>query len=77
MMADLFPADPMKYFEKFKMMWLYIQTYLIDHEHGDWYEEGLDTRPERKTALKGHIWKGTYHHLRSLSNCVQRLRSKE
>ena len=77
MMADLFPADPMKYFEKFKMMWLYIQTYLIDHEHGDWYEEGLDTRPERKTALKGHIWKGTYHHLRSLSNCVHRLQNRK
>ncbi|HEY6506061.1 MAG TPA: AGE family epimerase/isomerase [Chitinophagaceae bacterium] len=77
LMADHFPDDPMQYFEKFRMMWQYIQTYLIDHVNGDWYEEGLDTRPERKTALKGHIWKGTYHHLRSLSNCVQRLRHKE
>ncbi len=74
LMADHFPEDPMRYFEKFKMMWRYIQTYLIDHKHGDWYEEGLDTRPEKKTGLKGHIWKGTYHHLRSLSNCVQRLK---
>ncbi len=77
LMADHFPNDQMQYFEKFKMMWQYIKTYLIDHEYGDWYEEGLDTRPERKTALKGHIWKGTYHHLRSLSNCMLRLRSKE
>lgn len=77
LMADHFPKDQMQYFEKFKMMWQYIQTFLIDHEYGDWYDEGLDTRPERKTALKGHIWKGTYHHLRSLSNCVLRLRSKE
>ncbi|MGZ8553990.1 MAG: AGE family epimerase/isomerase [Chitinophagaceae bacterium] len=74
LMADHFPDDPMRYFEKFKIMWRYIQAYLIDHVHGDWYEEGLDTRPERKTGLKGHIWKGTYHHLRSLSNCVQRLK---
>ena len=74
-MADHFPNDPMQYFEKFKMMWKYIQTYLIDHEYGDWYEEGLDKSPERKTALKGHIWKATYHQLRSLSNCVQRLRN--
>jgi len=75
LMADLFANDAMQYFEKFKMMWKYIQTYLIDHEYGDWYEEGLDNRPKRKTALKGHIWKATYHQLRALSNCVQRLRS--
>ncbi len=77
LMADYFPNDTMRYFEKFKLMWRYIQTYLIDHEHGDWYQEGLDTRPESKTALKGHIWKATYHQLRSLSNCVQRLRAGE
>ncbi|HET6993397.1 MAG TPA: AGE family epimerase/isomerase [Chitinophagaceae bacterium] len=77
LMADHFPRDPMQYFEKFKLMWRYIQTYMIDHKYGDWYEEGLDTRPERKTALKGHIWKETYHHLRSLSNCVKRLRNSD
>ena len=76
LMADYFPADKADYFKKFKQQWQYIKTWLIDHENGDWYEEGLDTRPERKTALKGHIWKGTYHHLRSLSNCVERLRNK-
>lgn len=75
LMADHFPSDTMRYFEKFKQMWQYIKTYVIDHENGDWYEEGLDTRPDRKKSLKGHIWKGTYHHLRSLSNCVERLRS--
>ncbi|HJS56052.1 MAG TPA: AGE family epimerase/isomerase [Chitinophagaceae bacterium] len=77
LMADLFPNDTMQYFEKFKMMWKYIQTYLIDHENGDWYEEGLDNSPERKTALKGHTWKANYHQLRSLSNCVQRLRNEK
>ncbi|TMI94361.1 MAG: N-acylglucosamine 2-epimerase [Bacteroidetes bacterium] len=76
LMADLFPNDPMQYFDKFKMMWKYIQTYLIDHEYGDWYEEGLDISPEKRTALKGHTWKATYHQLRSLTNCVQRLRDK-
>ena len=75
LMADLFPNDPMHYYEKFKMMWKYIKTYLIDHEYGDWYDEGLDKSPERRTALKGHIWKATYHQLRSLSNCVQKLRN--
>jgi mannobiose 2-epimerase len=77
MMADLFPGDSMRYFEKFKQMWRYIQTYVIDHQYGDWFEEGLDTRPDRKTSLKGHIWKATYHQLRALTNCVQRLRYSE
>ena len=76
LMADRFPGDSMQYLEKFKKMWSYIKTYIIDHQYGDWYEEGLDTRPERKTSLKGHIWKATYHQLRALSNCVHQLRSK-
>lgn len=74
LMADHFPNDPMNYYEKFKQEWNYIQTYLIDHVNGDWYEEGLDKEPQRKTALKGHIWKGTYHNFRALSNCSKRLK---
>ncbi len=74
LMADLFPNDPMHYFDKFKQQWKYIQTYLIDHVHGDWYEGGIDKQPQEKTANKGNIWKGTYHHFRSLSNCVTRLK---
>jgi mannobiose 2-epimerase len=48
---------------------------LIDYVNGDWYEEGLDKEPKRKTALKGHIWKGTYHNFRALGNCIKRLRA--
>jgi mannobiose 2-epimerase len=73
MMSDYFPNDPHQYFEKFKTLWNYIQTYLIDHQWGDWYDEGLDKSPERRTALKSQIWKATYHNYRSLSNCVDRL----
>jgi mannobiose 2-epimerase len=73
LMADYYPQDPNKYFEKFQKQWDYIKTYLIDKEHGDWYMGGLDKQPELKTALKGQIWKGTYHNLRSLINCVDRL----
>jgi len=58
----------MQYYEKFKTMWRYIHTYIIDHKYGDGYEEGLDPRPDRKTAIKGHVWKPTYHQFRSLSN---------
>jgi mannobiose 2-epimerase len=76
LMADKFPNDKMRYYDHFIKLWNYIQTYMIDHVYGDWYEEGLDKEPQRKTALKGHIWKGTYHHFRSLSNCVKRLRGE-
>lgn len=77
LMADLFPNDKMHYYDHFKKQWNYIQTYIIDHTYGDWYEEGLDKEPERKTALKGHIWKAAYHQSRALFNCVRRLRTGE
>lgn len=75
--ADLFPNDPMHYYDKFKKLWSYIDTYLIDHVNGDWYEGGIDKEPKEKTALKGQIWKGNYHQFRSMSNCVKRLRGDE
>jgi mannobiose 2-epimerase len=75
LMADHFPNDPMHYFEKFKQLWNYIQTYVIDHQYGDWYAGGLDKEPGKKTALKGQIWKATYHQFRALSNCVKRLQT--
>ena len=74
MMSDLFPNDELQYFNKFQMQWDYIKRYLIDHEHGDWYQGGLDKEPEQKTNLKGQIWKGNYHQLRAMVNCVERLR---
>jgi cellobiose epimerase len=77
LLADRFPTDPMQYDEKFNKMWQYIQTYLIDHKYGDWYEGGIDKEPKRKTGLKGHIWKGTYHHFRSMANCMKRLRMED
>jgi len=72
-LAELYPNDTMQYLQKFFREWDYVQNYLIDHEHGDWYEEGLDNEPQRKTALKAHIWKGTYHNFRALSNCIKRI----
>ena len=76
LMADLFPEDELRYFEKFRLMWNYINTNLIDHEHGEWYAGGLDKQPQFRTALKGHIWKACYHQYRSMENCVKRLRGE-
>ena len=71
-----YPNDRMNYWQKFSKLWRYCNTYLIDHEHGDWYEYGIDGSPKSKTALKAHIWKGTYHSFRALSNCIRRLEEK-
>ena len=76
-MADQFPDDNHQYFEKFKKMWGYIDTNLIDHEYGEWYQGGLDKEPQQKTALKGQIWKASYHQYRALANCVQRLSAEK
>jgi mannobiose 2-epimerase len=76
LMADLFPRDSIQYFQKFSQLWKYVNTYLIDHENGDWYQGGLDKEPQQKTELKGHIWKATYHQYRALSNCIERLRKQ-
>ncbi|AYL96755.1 AGE family epimerase/isomerase [Mucilaginibacter celer] len=72
-MAARYLKDKHQYFNKFKILWQYTETYLIDHEHGDWYPGGLDKQPQYKTALKGQIWKGTYHTFRALFNCVTQL----
>ncbi|HUQ65433.1 MAG TPA: AGE family epimerase/isomerase [Flavitalea sp.] len=71
--SDLYPHDKMNYEEKFRKLWNYTNTYLIDHEYGDFYEFGLDNSPKSRTALKAHIWKGTYHSFRALSNCIKRM----
>ena len=60
LMADLYPNDPMQYFEKFKKLWNYNKIYLIDHVNGDWYEEGLDKEPRKKNwferaYLESHV----------------------
>jgi mannobiose 2-epimerase len=77
MMSDYFPNDSNQYFQKFKLQWNYVQTYLIDPDYGGWFEEGLDKEPERRTGLKGHIWKATYHEYRAMCNCVDRLNKRQ
>jgi len=73
LMDKYFPNDKHQYFNKFKQLWGYVQTYLIDTVHGDWYQGGIDKQPNYKIALKGQIWKGTYHNLRAFMNCIQTL----
>jgi mannobiose 2-epimerase len=74
LMALKYPDDPMQYGEKFRKQWEYAQRYLIDKEHGGWYEWGLDKTPGAKTDPKAHAWKAAYHDGRSLMNMLQNLR---
>jgi cellobiose epimerase len=76
LMSELYPDDPMDYKSKFEKLWKYTDTYLQDHEHGDWYAGGLDKQPEMKKKMKGHIWKAAYHQTRSLMNCIKILKEK-
>lgn len=73
LMAKLFPQEK-KYNEAFKQQWAYINNYLIDHEHGGWYEEGLDKSPEQVKAPKARDWKVNYHNSRALMNCIKMLK---
>lgn len=75
LMARLFPAER-KYDEAFKREWAYIKEYLIDHERGGWYEEGLDKSPEQVKAPKAKIWVVNYHNARALMNCIKMLKSE-
>ncbi len=73
LMARLYP-DETRYFDLFKKQWTYINTYMIDHVHGGWYHEGLDTDPSAKHDPKAHIWKTNYHNIRSLVNVIEMLK---
>lgn len=69
LMTRYFPEEPV-YAEAFRGMWTYLQEQMIDHEHGGWYPNGLDTDPESATRRKAHQWKGAYHNGRALFQIV-------
>lgn len=75
-MSELYPDDPLDYYDKFTLTWDYCKKYLIDHERGGWYRTGINEHPEEKDGDKGSIWKGNYHSARSLINCIHILRGK-
>ncbi|MEM8896773.1 MAG: AGE family epimerase/isomerase [Bacteroidota bacterium] len=72
-MSQLYPEDPMAYEKKFIQQWQYIDKYLLDHEHGGWYIGGIDKEEGAKKAIKSGIWKGAYHTVRSMLNCLHRI----
>lgn len=75
-MAQHFPDDPIRYRERFDTMWAYIQRYLIDPEHGGWYQGGLDAEPGQAAAPKATLWKAAYHDGRALMNVARLLKQE-
>lgn len=75
LMSKFFPNEK-KYADAFQKQWEYIKKYLIDHEYGDWYVEGLDINPKARKSLKAQSWKGNYHNVRALINCIQMLKGE-
>lgn len=73
LLSKLYPKDS-NYLALFEKQWAYIDTYMVDHEYGGWYHEGLDTDPNAKNDAKAHIWKANYHNIRSLVNVIEMLR---
>ena len=71
LMHTLYPEPA--YFDQFIMLWGYTNTYLVDLDRGGWYSGGLDKEPERFDYPKSHIWKGSYHTVRSLMHCADML----
>ena len=76
MFSQLFPEKPI-YYTYFLEQWNYIQTYLMDTQHGGWYSFGIDISPEAVEGSKGNIWKSAYHNGRSLMGCLQMVREEK
>jgi len=76
LMHRLHPHDSLAYDRLFLKSWEHIDSFLIDKEHGGWYNAALDTSPESIHGAKSHIWKTTYHNTRGMINCILMLRDK-
>lgn len=69
LMSRLFPEEA-RYDQHFKQQWNYLKRYMIDHEHGGWYHEGLDSNARAVWDPKANIWKTSYHNARALMNVI-------
>jgi cellobiose epimerase len=70
LLFSLIYPNEKQYAKTFAKQWKYVQTYVLDHQRGDWYEGGLDKEPHFRTGPKSHMWKCTYHTSRALMNCI-------
>lgn len=65
--------DRARYWATFGQLLDFVATYSVDEAHGGWWNTvdpaGNPVGPRQKT----HAWKATYHTVRALFNCAERL----
>jgi mannobiose 2-epimerase len=59
-------------FVKAKQCWDYIQTNLVDKEHGEWYWAILDDGTTNHIDDKAGFWKCPYHNSRMCLELIER-----
>jgi 4-O-beta-D-mannosyl-D-glucose phosphorylase len=65
-----------KYLEAAVKIWRWIQTYQIDRQHGEWFQEVAPDGAPDLTQLKGGNWKTPYHNGRACMEILRRLRDE-
>ena len=68
------------YFEAMLRVWDYTRTFLVDHQHGEWFYKRLVDGSIAQNQYKISEWKGPYHNLRAcleISRRLKRLSQKE
>ena len=75
----------LKYWETVKKSWSFIDTYLIDHQRGEWYtklnrlgvpyhtEPANDPSPYYRNDRKIDPWRCPYHNGRSMMEMIKRI----
>jgi cellobiose epimerase len=74
-MAEIFPGER-HYFDAFLSEWKYINQWIIDKQHREWFFNGSNYNPSVVNAPKATVWKCNYHNSRALMNCIRMLRNE-
>ena len=78
-------TSDIKYWNKVKLTWYFIDRYLIDHKHGEWFtklnrlgvpyltEPEDDPSPYYRNDWKIDPWKAPYHNGRAMMELIRRI----
>lgn len=81
-------TSDLKYWEKLKLTWNFIDTHVIDHENGEWFtkvnrlgvpylvEPENDPSPYYRNDWKIDPWKCPYHNGRAMMELIARIEKK-
>jgi mannose/cellobiose epimerase-like protein (N-acyl-D-glucosamine 2-epimerase family) len=61
-----------KYLDVFKKTWAFVETKMIDWQHGEWRD--TMTPEGRIRGQKASVWKAGYHNGRAMIECLAVLR---